>query len=264
MNINDENYFIVSGFMVNRLHLKGTTLNVFAIIYGFTQDGESEFKGSRQYLCDFTGATKPTIDKALQDLCDQEFIIKITTVINGVTFNKYKANLSVIKNFTGDKETLSGSQETLSGVVKKLEGGSQETLPDNINNNKPDIDKNIIESMSCDLLNYLNEKAGTHYKPVESNLKFIKKLILKNYSAAEIKTAIDKKVKEWKGTKMQMYLRPETLFNETKFENYLNGLSNDIVDKYKSDINGGCNVMSEEECQKIVEENRRYLDSIQL
>lgn len=101
LKIQDESYFQISGWMLNRLNLKGTALNVYAIIYGFTQDGESEFKGSRQYLCDFTGATKPTIDKALNFLIENKLIIKTTETINNVVFNRYKADLHTIKNFTG-------------------------------------------------------------------------------------------------------------------------------------------------------------------
>ena len=33
---------------------------------------------------------------------------------------------------------------------------------------------------------------------------------------------INKKFKDWWGTNMQSYLRPETLFNETKFQSYIN------------------------------------------
>lgn len=114
MKVKDENYFQISGWMLNKLGLKGTTLNVYAIIYGFTQDGESEFTGSRQYLCEFTGATKPTIDKALCELVEKGFIIKNSYTINNVLFNKYRVNLDVINNFTGSKETLlGGSKETL-------------------------------------------------------------------------------------------------------------------------------------------------------
>lgn len=127
LKIQDESYFQISGWMLNRLNLKGTALNVYAIIYGFTQDGESEFKGSRQYLCDFTGATKPTIDKALNFLIENKFIIKTTETINNVVFNRYKADLNTIKNFTGGKETLLG--------------GGKETLPNNNNIDNIDIKK---------------------------------------------------------------------------------------------------------------------------
>ena len=45
---------------------------------------------------------------------------------------------------------------------------------------------------------------------------------LKDYSASEIKQVIEYKAKEWMASDMQKYLRPQTLFNKTKFEGYLN------------------------------------------
>ena len=35
-------------------------------------------------------------------------------------------------------------------------------------------------------------------------------------------TVIDNKVRSWKGTEWEKYLRPQTLFNATKFQGYLN------------------------------------------
>lgn len=124
--IRDDNYYLISGWMINRLGLKGVQLSVFAIIYGFSQDGENEYTGSLQYLCDFTGGTsKPTIIKALQELTEKGFIIRREETINNVMFVRYKANLQVVKNFNG------GSKEILPGVVKKFNGGSKEILPNN-------------------------------------------------------------------------------------------------------------------------------------
>lgn len=160
--VKDECYFQVSGWMINRLGLKGTTLNVYAIIYGFTQDGESEFTGSRQYLCDFTGATKPTIDKALNDLINMGLIIKVSNTINNITFNKFKADLSKLSNFTGSKETLLG--------------GSKETLPNNINNNI-DIKESKKESNYDTIINaqITNEELRTTLYEFIKMRKLIKK-----------------------------------------------------------------------------------------
>jgi hypothetical protein len=128
--IKDENFYLVSGFMVNRLGLKGVPLNVYAIIYGFSQDGESEFPGSLQYLCDFCGGvSKPTIIKALKELTEAGVILRRDEIINSICFPRYKANLPLLKNLYG------GSKETLTGAVKNLNGGSKETLPNNKNNN---------------------------------------------------------------------------------------------------------------------------------
>lgn len=137
--VKDENYYQISGWMINKLKLKGNALNIYAIIYGFTQDGESIFTGSRQYLCDFTGATKPTIDKALDELVDKQLIIKTTETINNVLFNKYRANLNFV-DFTTGKETLLPDKEI-------LQGGGKETLPNNINiDNKDNNIKNKKET----------------------------------------------------------------------------------------------------------------------
>jgi DNA-binding transcriptional ArsR family regulator len=123
--IKDENYYQISGFMINRLGLKGIALNVYAIIYGFSQDGESEFTGSLQYLCDFCGGvSKPTIIHALKALTEAGYIIRREEVINGVKFNRYKSNLPIIKNLNGGKEILTGG-------LKNLNGGSKEFLPNN-------------------------------------------------------------------------------------------------------------------------------------
>ena len=113
--IKDDNYYLISGWMLNRLGLKGVALQVFAIIYGYSQDGESAFSGSLQYLSDFTGTSKPTVIKALKDLVDAGYLIKMETQMNGIKFCSYKVALPVVKKLNGgSKETLiRGSKEIL-------------------------------------------------------------------------------------------------------------------------------------------------------
>ena len=47
-----DNYILIAGWMITDLHLKGNELIVFAIIYGFSQDGVGTFNGSLQYISD--------------------------------------------------------------------------------------------------------------------------------------------------------------------------------------------------------------------
>lgn len=110
--VKDENYYQISGWMVNRLGLKGAELQIFAIIYGFSQDGESVFSGSIGYLEEWLGVSKPTVIKALKELVTKEYIIKDTIEVNGVTFNRYKTNMPAV-NFTRSKDSLLGSKESL-------------------------------------------------------------------------------------------------------------------------------------------------------
>ena len=153
--MNDDNYYQISGWMINKLKLKGIELNVYAIIYGFSQDGESEFKGSLKYLSEFTGGTsKPTLIKALKNLTEKQFIIRREEIINKVKFNRYRANLPLLKEFDG------GGKET-------LQGGSKETLPnnkllDNESNNdiKEKISKKEIDTEFESLWKHYPRKMG--------------------------------------------------------------------------------------------------------
>lgn len=74
-----------------------------------------------------------------------------------------------------------------------------------------------------DIVEYLNDRAGTSYKPSTANtVKHINARLNEGYSVEDFKTVIDTKVKEWKGNpKMEKFLRPDTLFG-SKFESYLN------------------------------------------
>jgi hypothetical protein len=138
--VRDENFFMVSGWMLNRLNLKGTALHVFAIIYGFSQDGEGSFTGSLQYLCDFTNTTKKPVIKALKELSDKGYVIKTENTINGVKFNTYKTSPLVVEKLHR------GSGETPPGVVEKLHRGSGEITPNNKDNNKS-IDNKKIDNI---------------------------------------------------------------------------------------------------------------------
>ena len=48
--VTSNNYVQIQGFMVSNLKLKGNSLLVYALIYGFSQDGQSKFYGSRKYI----------------------------------------------------------------------------------------------------------------------------------------------------------------------------------------------------------------------
>ena len=127
--IHADNYYQVSGWMVTELSLKGYELQAFAIIYGFSQDGQSAFAGSVSYLSEWLGTTRQTTTKVLKSLVEKEYLLKEQNEINGVVFNRYKANLSAIKNFTG-------CQKSLQGGVKNFD-----TI---INNNTNSVDSNNI------------------------------------------------------------------------------------------------------------------------
>lgn len=98
--INDGNYISIQGWMVNRLNLKGNELLVYAIIYGFSQDGESRYTGSRRYLADWCGCAMRTVDNTLASLVAKGLIAKHDKTVNGVHLCDYSIT-PVLQNLQG-------------------------------------------------------------------------------------------------------------------------------------------------------------------
>ena len=73
------------------------------------------------------------------------------------------------------------------------------------------------------IVEYLNKKASTNYKPSSKKTKdLIKARFNESFTLDDFKTVIDNKTAEWlHDHNMNKYLRPETLFGP-KFESYLN------------------------------------------
>jgi uncharacterized phage protein (TIGR02220 family) len=91
---------------------------------------------------------------------------------------------------------------------------------------KADKDKDKDKEEDKDIryiVEYLNQKAGTNYRDSSANTKrHIHARISDGFTVDDFKTVIDKKCGQWIGdSKMQKFLRPETLFGR-KFEGYLN------------------------------------------
>ena len=76
--------------------------------------------------------------------------------------------------------------------------------------------------LTKNVINYLNEKANKNYKSSTAKTKaLINARAREGFELEDFKKVIDIKTREWKGSDMERYLRPETLFG-TKFEGYLN------------------------------------------
>ena len=130
--VKDENYINIPGWAVTRLGLKGNELLVYSIIYGFSQDGETRFTGSLQYLADWTNSTKQSCIKCLKSLAEKGYITKYEKIVNGVKFCEYQGvkpkSMVVNKVEHGSKQSLTGSKQSLTGGIKQ-------SLPNILDNN---------------------------------------------------------------------------------------------------------------------------------
>lgn len=82
-----------------------------------------------------------------------------------------------------------------------------------------DVDKSHIE-----IIEYLNFRTGSKFKATtKPYIQAIRSRLKEGYTVDDFKTVIDKKCREWKGTKLEKYLTPKTLFAPSHFDTYLNG-----------------------------------------
>lgn len=147
----DNNFIVIQGWMCNKLKLSGNDLLVYALIYGFSQDGESKFTGSISYICNVLNISKNTAKKALDGLVERRLIIKIEIFIKKIKFCEYSFstegyNLALegiaetaiggqscknIENL-GIAETDPPCQKLIRGMSETAMGGIAETDPNNI------------------------------------------------------------------------------------------------------------------------------------
>ena len=75
----------------------------------------------------------------------------------------------------------------------------------------------------AEIVEYLNSVCGTNYRANSAQTqKNINGRLGEGFTVDDFKIVIDAKAREWKGTDMEQYLRPDTLFRPTKFESYVN------------------------------------------
>ena len=159
--IKNENFIAIQGFMVKELGLTGNELIAYALVYGFSQDDESEFKGSLNYVAEWLNCSRTTAFNLLNKLADDGFIKKTKKTINGVKFCNYSATkpnneelkeIKLRKQIRKEKEKLERSSKNLNtcsknhnGCSKNLNEGVQKV--DTHNNNIDNIKDNISETI---------------------------------------------------------------------------------------------------------------------
>lgn len=82
--------------------------------------------------------------------------------------------------------------------------------------------KQTYTTEANEVLAYLNQVVGSRFRPVPANLNLIASRLRDGATVEDAKAVIDRQHLEWANdATMRKYLRPETLFNATKFAGYV-------------------------------------------
>ncbi len=125
-----ENYITVPGFAIVELGLSGNELLCYSLIYGFTQDDETEFRGSLNYVASALNVTKQNAKKIIDRLIDRGLIDKREMFFSGVKFCHYVANRHSVA------EIATGVYQNSNGGVAEIATNKDNTKDKTIDNDK--------------------------------------------------------------------------------------------------------------------------------
>ena len=115
----ENNYITIPGFLRTRLDLKGSELIITAIIYGYSQDGNSWFMGKAEYIAEWAGVTDKNVLRSLKSLTEKGILEKKEMFVNNKAKRcYYRFNFECVKL---QNSTVAGCQNS--------------TVNNNINNN---------------------------------------------------------------------------------------------------------------------------------
>ena len=192
----NNNYTTISNYHLQDKNLSLKAKGLLSVMLSLPKGWDYSVRG----LSSICKETKDTINGILNELEKNNYLVRKRIYVNGKIseweYNIYECNDLYPKNQDIENQDIGFYDNN------KI-----------LNNNK------YIYSRVID---YLNQKTGTSYKSTtKSTQSHIKARIDEGFTEDDFIKVIDKKVKEWKGTKWEKYLRPDTLFS-TKFESYLN------------------------------------------
>nr|DAL88333.1 MAG TPA: hypothetical protein [Caudoviricetes sp.] len=216
--VKDTNFVAIQGWMRTKLNLKGNELLIYALIYGFSQDGNSKFSGTRRYIAEWCGCSMKTVDNTIASLLVKKLIVKHEKYVNGIRMCDYTAVPPEIAARQNDTQAPTNTQTHTESTTEHNTTEPQPLLDEPqapAQPKKPDPTEEVV--------NHLNHRLGTQYKPTtQATRKLIKARIKEGFTVEDMKLVIDKKATEWVGNpKMARFLRPDILFGN-KFEGYLN------------------------------------------
>jgi len=129
--IKDDNYFTIFGWMTNpnKMNLSGLELQVYAIVYGFSQAKRNYFTASHSYVAEFCGCSEEGVKKTLKNLTQKGFITKEQTGYNAYRYKakRYEQLLKEKNPYIGHEpepqdEKINGVLSCESGVLSCEDG----------------------------------------------------------------------------------------------------------------------------------------------
>lgn len=219
--------------------LSGNELLCYSLVFGFTQDKETEFRGSLSYIASALNVTRQNAKRILDRLVEKGCIEKRELMLSGVKLCHYIANSNPVA------ETATGCYQNDNGVLSKQQRGVIKTATHNTIIDKDiDIDKDnthtsrvrarrtseesclFADSRFADYEKFAAEFSGPDYEDIDISYYY--------NSVADWSSRSGKKQKDWIATARSFMRRDNARGELKKKASMFKGLSQDAIDYLKS------------------------------
>lgn len=139
MSIENHEYILIQGWMINELELKGNDLLVYAIIHRYSQDGIHRFYGSLKYLAEWTNSTTSGIQKNIKNLLDKGLILKNKVGESDYSKCEYWVNLNIQQSCITVQQSCNPLQLSCSNNINNNIIKNNLFISKDINKAKPQI-----------------------------------------------------------------------------------------------------------------------------
>jgi len=196
-----------------------------------------------EWIMDKTKATKNEVDGCIRFLKKSTMITTQKTtggfIVKVLNYNTFQ-NLSNYENRQQNRHRSDTGQKQVRNKTDTINKNDKNDKNGKNKKRKNRKKKNTLLDRCALVIDYLNEKTGRNeegkrkFDPKnDSTVRFLRGRFNEGRTVKDCIDVIDKKVKDWlNDEKMYKFLRPSTLFDPAKFENYINELEPDKYAKY--------------------------------
>ena len=218
-----KDYTVMSNEHLRDKNLSLKAKGLLSLMLSLPDDWDYSILG----LTTFTKDGKDAITSILKELEDNRYLIRTKLINDKGQFAGYDYNIfekpQTEKPYPEKPNTDNPNTE------------NPTLLNTNIHNTDIQNTNNKYNNEISEVIEYLNTTCFRHFKPKsESIRKVIRARLEEDYTVDDLKRVIDLKASQWlNNPRMEQYLRPDTLFNKTKFANYYGECStSEVVETY--------------------------------
>lgn len=212
-----KDWFYIENELIDREDLSVYEKMIYTVLARHSNDGSCCFP-SYKTIADKAGCSDRKVMKTIEELEAKKLIFKEKRKSQN---NKQMSNMYFIMSAKiSQKSSEPHSPIPVNDIHSTPEPHSP--IPVNtVHTNNTNINNTNITTYSL-VIKHLNKMANKNYKSsTPKTQKYIRARLNEGFVLEDFYKVIEHKSKEWIGTDMEKFLRPETLFGN-KFEGYLN------------------------------------------